>query len=59
MSTLLLPSPRNGPAVSMDQEGEGVKTPPGPGRWKIMGREVADVHYAVCFLKEAADMVPK
>lgn len=24
-----------------------------------MGREVADVHYAVCFLKEVADTVPK
>lgn len=59
MSSLLLPSPCNGPAASEDQEGEELKTPPGPTRWKIMGREGVDVHYAVCFLKDAADIIPK
>lgn len=59
MSTPLLPSLCNGPAVSGDQEGEGVKTPPGPARWNVMARESVDIHYEVCFLKDAADIIPK
>lgn len=57
MSAALLPSPCNGPAVSRDQEGGGVKTPPGPARWKIMACESVGIHYEVGFLKDAADVV--
>lgn len=59
MSTPLLPSLRNGPAVSGDQEGEEVKTPPGPARWNVMARESVDIHYEVYFLKDAPDIIPK
>lgn len=59
MSASLLPSPCNGPVVSGDQEGEGVKTPPGPARWNVMARESVDIHYEVYFLKDAADIISK